>query len=117
MTYTELEQRQKDGGETMLERVARAMAIADGKNPDDPRWVRYPGPETYGLCWHGYKSKAIAAVRALREPNDVMCGVGQELYMDGVNFHQGHPYASDEAAFQLFRAMIDSILADTEERG
>lgn len=52
----------------MVEIVARAMAIADGCDPDDPAYVRYPGPTYIGVCWRDkYASKARAAITAMRE--------------------------------------------------
>jgi hypothetical protein len=51
-----------------VERVARALAIADGKDPDAPAWIRYPGAETYGICWRDqYAKKAEAAIAAMEE--------------------------------------------------
>lgn len=56
-----------------VEQVARVLAIADGKDPDKPAWVRGAGV-TFGLCWRDqYVDKAIAAIEAtLREPTDAM---------------------------------------------
>jgi hypothetical protein len=52
--------------ETDIEAVARAIAVADGKDPDAPAWVRYPGAEPFGLCWRDqYQDKARAAHAAL----------------------------------------------------
>jgi hypothetical protein len=48
------------------ERVARALAAADGKDPDAPAWVRFPGNQTEGICWRDqYVKKAEAALAAL----------------------------------------------------
>jgi hypothetical protein len=57
----------------MVERVARALAKEDGKDPDAPAWVRYPGPEAYGICWRDqYVGKAMSAINAMLEPTDAM---------------------------------------------
>lgn len=49
----------------MIERVARALATADGKDPDKPAWIRYPGGESFGICWRDqYADKARAAIDA-----------------------------------------------------
>ncbi len=52
----------------MVERVARALAKADGKDPDAPAWVRYPGGEAIGLCWRDqYAPNAQAALTAMEQ--------------------------------------------------
>lgn len=49
----------------MIEKVARALATADGKDPDAPAWIC--GPETFGLCWRDQYSKpARAALEAIQ---------------------------------------------------
>jgi hypothetical protein len=46
----------------MVEEMARALAIADGKDPDAPAWIRYPDGQPEGLCWRDqYLKKAQAA--------------------------------------------------------
>ncbi len=52
-----------------IERVARALAVADGKDPDAPAWVRYPGGYPEGICWRDqYADKARAAISAITTP-------------------------------------------------
>lgn len=65
----------------MVEKVARALAAADGKDPDAPAWVRYSGPEGYGLCWRDqYADKARAAIDAMYEPTErVWLGFGIDM--------------------------------------
>jgi len=56
---------------TMRERMARALAKADGKDPDAPAWVRYPGATTFGICWRDqYLDKVDAVLEVLREPSE-----------------------------------------------
>jgi hypothetical protein len=53
--------------EGVVERVARALAIADGKNPDAPAWVEGYGnrARTFCICWRDqYSAKAEAAIAA-----------------------------------------------------
>lgn len=53
----------------MVERVARALAVSHGKDPDAPAWVQYPGAVPFGLCWRDqYAAAARAAIAAMREP-------------------------------------------------
>ncbi len=53
----------------MVERVARALAKADGKDPDAPAWVRYPGGEAIGLCWRDQYTPNAQAALAAMEPS------------------------------------------------
>jgi hypothetical protein len=55
------------GMEEMVERAARALAKADGKDPDAPAWVEGYGnrARTFGICWRDqYAAKARAALEA-----------------------------------------------------
>lgn len=50
----------------LVEKVARALAIADRRDPDAPAWVQYPGGHPFGLCWRDqYGDKARAAIAAV----------------------------------------------------
>ena len=50
----------------IVEKAARAMAVADGRDPDDPAYVQYPGPQYFGKCWRDkYAEKARAAITAV----------------------------------------------------
>ena len=52
-----------------VERVARAIAVADGKDPDAPAWVSFPGPHKFGICWRDqYSKQATAAIAAMSVP-------------------------------------------------
>lgn len=62
MTDTESEPTVTDAE---VEAAARAMAKVDGRDPDEPAWVRYPGPTTFGIAWRDhYAEKARAALTA-----------------------------------------------------
>lgn len=88
----------------MIEKVARALAIADDKDPDAPAWVRYPGPETFGICWRDqYEDKAKAAIEAMREPTDEMVAAAATSP------------TLQLAAMAIWQAMIDSILSEGGE--
>lgn len=88
---------------SMVERVARAMAVADGCGPDDPAYVRYPGGHAFGLCWRDkYAAKARAAIEAMREPTEAMRHAYPKAAFGG-------PFATKEDSY---RAMIDAALAD-----
>lgn len=77
--------------ESMIERVARAISGAP-----------FPSAASY--------RKARAAIEAMREPTDAMIDVGQDVFAEGINLIAGHPEPSDEAAYQTYRAMIDTAL-------
>jgi hypothetical protein len=58
-----------------VEAVALALAVADGKDPDAPARVRYPGGYPEGICWRDqYCVKARAAIAALRARSQVKAG-------------------------------------------
>ena len=62
-----------------VERVARALAIADGKDPDELAWVLNPGGKPFGVCWRDqYVDKAIAAIEAHEAPIVAAPGGGRE---------------------------------------
>jgi hypothetical protein len=49
-----------------VEKAARALAVADGKDPDAPAWIRFPSGQTEGICWRDqYAQKARAALEAV----------------------------------------------------
>src|SRR6185312_2611736 len=48
--------------EELVERCARKICETRGKKPDDPRWVRYPGPTVEGKAWHEHIGDARAAL-------------------------------------------------------
>ena len=61
-----------------VERVARALAKADGKDPDAPAWIRYPSAETYGICWRDqYAAKAKAAIAAMASTEAASEAIGR----------------------------------------
>jgi len=57
----------REPSEAEIEIAARAMCGADGKKPDDPRFIRYPSGDTFGTAWHGYIDRAEAALKAFVE--------------------------------------------------
>jgi hypothetical protein len=84
----------------MVERVARALAIVDGCNPDDPAFVRYPSATAFGVCWRDkYATKARAAIEAMREPTEVM--------LDHWSYRNG------EWSRQNIEAFVDAALTPT----
>ncbi len=73
--------------DALVELVARAMAIANGKDPDAPAWIRYPGGHTEGICWRDqYAKKARATLTAMEAAGCVVVPVEatDEMSMDGV---------------------------------
>lgn len=82
----------------MIERVARALAMADGMHPqaasndadEQPAWTLYVG-------------MAKAAIESLREPTEAMVEASAAIYGD--NYLYRHRYSKDQ-----WRAMIDAAL-------
>lgn len=78
---------------TMIERVARALAQADGFHADAKSNDSDEVP-----AWHLYREMARAAIQAMREPTKAM------------------RHASDfETAEIKYPAMIDAALSETSE--
>lgn len=98
-----------------IEKMARAMAKADGKDPDAPAWVRYPGATPFGVCWRDqYLDKARAALEALREPSEGM----RTAMMDGyfsVRTYRGDGIFDADQDVLMFRAAIDFALSEARE--
>ena len=79
-------------GET-IERVARAICVANDSEPDAPNGA-------VGPLWKLYDADARAAIKAMREPTDEMIRSGAE----------GSGEDSDCVAICAWRAMIDEAL-------
>lgn len=84
---------------TMIEQVARALCAADKIRPDKL-------DAHYNPMWMHYAAKASAAIRAMREPTDLM---GNALN------RMGRPYdAGSHSATEIWRALIDAALEEGE---
>ena len=59
----------------MVERVARAISIDLGEDPDAPDVLIRGRPGTRPH-WEGYESTALAAITAMREPTEEMRQAG-----------------------------------------
>jgi len=78
----------------MVERVARAICWKNGMDPDLTL-----GGDGQNFLWHEYTGQAIAAIEAMREPDDAMKDAG----MDAIDH------------LDAWALMIDSILKSTRE--
>jgi len=77
----------------LVERVARALAVAEGCNPDDPAYVRFPGAVPFGVCWRDkYAAKARAAIAAIDAARSEPLSLGE-----GGKASQGAIVARDRA--------------------
>ena len=76
----------------MIERVARALATAEGENPNS--------------TWMFYENKSRAAVEAMREPTEEMKAAFDKDVDDWFD-HQIH----DD--HHLYKCMIDAALKET----
>ncbi|MBA8799158.1 hypothetical protein FHW77_002877 [Agrobacterium sp. RC10-4-1] len=85
--------------ETMIERVARAICVASGLDPDRPfsssNYSKETEPQEF--AWHEYLPEARAAINAMREPTRAMHEAGLET--------TGMPG-------NTFRDMIDAALKE-----
>lgn len=92
--------------ETMIERVARAICVASGLDPDRPFSSSNYSKETepQECAWHEYLPEARAAIAAMREPTEVMERAAFSN-MDKNGYPVGNP-TSD------YSAMIDAALKE-----
>lgn len=80
--------------DSMIERVARAICLADRYNPDE--------------SWPVYEKQARAAIAAMREPTTSMSEAGCPL-----PDNSGAPYCYDQSVIDgAWRAMIDAALKE-----
>lgn len=109
--------------ETMIERVASALCVADDKDPETVRRMSalrafsgHAEPE-----WPGYLLRARAVLEAMREPTAAMVAAGQLAAPDQVYYKSGAlsrcvepEFRSDWAnvALHSYRAMIDASLSE-----
>lgn len=88
---------------TLVEKVARALAVADGCDPDGPAYVRYPGPTYIGVFWRDkYATKARVAIEAMRSPTLEMKQVAQDFT----------PSLSWEQTDDLLDLLIEAALSE-----
>ena len=100
----------------MVERVGMVIMKADGCGatndagkrvfcddvslPEKIRWV----------C--ECRNTARAAIEAMRSPTQAMDEAGDSAFRDGISISRGEAYPEDEAAYQVYTAMIDAALKD-----
>jgi hypothetical protein len=100
---------------TMLEKVARALAVQAGCNPDDPAFVRYPSGEAFGVCWRDkFLEPARAALLSLKEVDGGTVGA---MLPDARRIAAAFVGKADarEAMTDAFRSAIDHILTGGAE--
>ena len=85
---------------TLIERAAKALAKEVGMEAN----------------WPLYERKAIAVLRAIREPTDKMINAGRSKLMQRIKQNgQMDIWQCDLAAEEIWRGMIDAELKETEE--
>lgn len=94
----------------MLERIARALCIADGKQPDasEPYSIEsqpFSGPNP-DRNWQAYVDGARSVLEELQNPSDAMAEAGAKSAYDLVLDVDAH------GARTIFAAMIDAALVD-----
>jgi hypothetical protein len=85
----------------MVERVARALAVADGMHPE-----AVSNDEDQVPVWTLYVDDARAAIEAMREPTEAMVGSGADHDAEGGG--TGNPIA-------IYTAMIDAALSPNQK--
>ena len=89
----------------MVERIARAICVASGQDPDfdyDPRGISF-GDD---IRWKLYVPKARAAIEAMREPTAKQ---GMAIYLAWDSFGENSSMGPEEA-ITIYRAAIDEAL-------
>lgn len=89
----------------MIERVARAICIVAGRQPDQ---IHSPAIGVELPWWRIYEHQAVAAIEAMREPTEAMCHAEAEDTM-GSRRPLGE-YLDDYDAAGVWRGMIDEAL-------
>lgn len=97
--------------ETMIERVARAICVASGLDPDRPfsssNYSKETEPQEF--AWHEYLPEARAAINAMREPTESMVENGA----DSENTLEAMTDLTDaQSVRNIYHAMIDRALKD-----
>lgn len=92
----------------MIERVARAMCIADGFDPDKDFGYYTSGvmPDPHVAQWTRYTQKARAAIEAMQEPDSVMLDAGYDIS------HARDGAIAYALVFKIWRAMGKAALRD-----
>jgi len=99
-----------------VERVARALCITDGTDPDQLNGV-------VGVAWKLYVEDARVAIGAIREPNEAMLrasGAALKAYIESLppeerarkRSWRGYEVSNREKTAARWRAMIDAALGD-----
>lgn len=84
----------------MVERVARAIAGANGGDPD----MEYDG----GPVWWKHEIHARAVLAALREPTEAMIQAGGTIEAGAVDRNGAQDEIGSRNAGDVWRAMIDA---------
>jgi len=103
----------------MVERVARAICVAHGVNPDAPTPVFETFRDSFGgfaamqtgrtePSWHREKKAARAAIEAMREPTEEMLAAGQWTISD--NLTVSVCVENNRKAREIWQSMIDAAL-------
>lgn len=104
----------------MIERVARAICVSDGLDPD--RKFKSSdisdGKAPHELAWHEYQPAARAAVEAMRVPTEAQLEAAEEIVVgyddfacgDG-NIYLGIPGYPQKAS-DVWSALIDAALKE-----
>lgn len=101
----------------MIERVARAICVAMGHDPDGPSSDVYvEGDPDAGTSWAGYRNAARAAIEAMREPTDEMSYAGFQVnkWVNRDKISVGRVSIAPELAWQ---AMINTALSSNTTEG
>ncbi len=105
----------------MIERVARAICLCHGDQPE--RRIQEYGRTSHAYpAWEDYRKDACTAIKAMREPTEEMTHLGKSNAEDAYNDLHGQilrgcgcpkcDKGSHEAFRAIWQAMIDKALED-----
>lgn len=95
----------------IIERVARAMAEADGwtwSGPHSQMVDEYASGQSGSRARNWWRTAARAAIKAMREPTPLMCGFGMSPLSDALD--EGRAPSTRV----IWQAMIDTALGEED---
>lgn len=93
--------------ESMIERVARALAVNHYGDADRAIYAKRDGKDWSGPAWQVFVADARSALTAMHEPTQEMNAAGDAAEYDHPDYT---PEASDELRLARWQAMIDAAL-------
>lgn len=99
---------------TMIERVARALCVAAGHDPDRTHDIYVEGDPDAGVAWAGYRREARAAIEAMREPTEAMVDAACDVVVGfSGEYDDYNVYLGSHEFNGVWTAAIDAALKES----